>query len=304
MHILVTGAGGFIGRAVVRELTERGHTVAALVHRPESAPRAEALGARPIVGDILEPAAWLPALGDVRAVCHLAADLRRPPRAAAAEHERIQRVRVEGTRNVLELCAAAEMAAVVASGNGVYGDQGAAWLDESTAPNPDPSRAHILAADELALAARGEGEPVTILRLPAVYGAGSWFARLVSALQTDTFRWSGPGDHYWSVAQVREVARAFALAVERPAPSPLYLIAADDPPTYHEFVATVAERLGATLPEWDGQPAAEPVSSARVRNTLAQVELGWAPLWPTWREGVAATLADLAQPASGERAGG
>ncbi len=74
--ILVTGAGGKTGRAVVRALAEREARVRALVHRPEHGPQLRGLGASEVVaGDMLDRDAMARAMEDVRAVYHIAPNM-------------------------------------------------------------------------------------------------------------------------------------------------------------------------------------------------------------------------------------
>ncbi len=70
--ILVTGAAGKTGRAIIRALTTRGEAVRALVHRPEQVQTVEELGAREVlVGDMRLPATVDQAAQGVRAVYHV-----------------------------------------------------------------------------------------------------------------------------------------------------------------------------------------------------------------------------------------
>jgi NAD(P)H dehydrogenase (quinone) len=71
--ILVTGAAGKTGRAVIRALAERREPIRALIHRPEQAPSLKALGVHEaLVGDLLDQATMKQAVEGVRAIYHIA----------------------------------------------------------------------------------------------------------------------------------------------------------------------------------------------------------------------------------------
>ena len=98
MKALVTGAGGFLGQALVRALAVRGDAVRALVRRPEAA--LDRPGVEVQVGDATDPRALLAAVQGVEVVIHLAG-LRR-----AAERDAFWRVNVGATRLLLDACTA------------------------------------------------------------------------------------------------------------------------------------------------------------------------------------------------------
>ena len=72
MKVLVTGAGGFLGRAVVAAAVREGHEVLAMV-RPASAGRATAPGVTEVAGDLRQRGAWVDAVQEADAVVHCAA---------------------------------------------------------------------------------------------------------------------------------------------------------------------------------------------------------------------------------------
>ncbi len=99
MKILVTGADGFVGSNLVRELLKRNHEITALVQRGVNPVTLEGLPIQFCDGDLLDPASLRAAMQGCDALVHSAAHLGVWP-----YHSDIQRkVNVDGTRNVMEL---------------------------------------------------------------------------------------------------------------------------------------------------------------------------------------------------------
>ena len=113
----------------------------------------------------------------------------------------------------------------------------------------------------------------------------------------------GRGDNLWDVVHVDDVARALVDALERAPAGEVYHAADDEPITYYDFMALSAQALGVgrprRIPAWVARLAAGSnavtavVRSARTSNAKLKRELGWAPRYPSAREGVPATVAAL-----------
>ena len=108
---LVTGSTGFLGRHLVKTLREHGHDVVALVRNAKDVPA----GVTPVRGDILDKASVARAAVGCDGVFHCAGKVSRRPEDA----EELQRIHVEGTKNVLDACIEQNVRrAVVASSSG------------------------------------------------------------------------------------------------------------------------------------------------------------------------------------------
>jgi len=305
MRTLVTGASGFIGRALCPQLLERGHEVVALVRRPGSEPG----GTRAVVGELSDG----PRLSEVLAlerpdcVVHLAAEI-----ASQRSERRIHEVNVRGVERLLDACRAVagdEPAAgprLVFASTVVTGDARGALLTEETAlPVQTPYGRSKQEGERLVLQS---GLPATVIRASHVYGPGGWYAKeLVARLrQPGRFTVIGRGENLWDVVHVDDVAGALVLAAEHASSGSIYHVVDDEPITYYDFMALTAQALGVGAPRRipavlarlaAGRNAvAAVVRSARSSNARIKQEMGWHPRFPTAREGVADAVGRLAVP--------
>lgn len=109
MRTLVTGATGYLGTELVRELRAGGREVRALARSPESARRLDGLGAEIVFGDVTQPETLPPALDGVDRVFHLAGVVGHRARDEAA----LQAVNVEGSVALLAAARNAEVGRVI-----------------------------------------------------------------------------------------------------------------------------------------------------------------------------------------------
>jgi nucleoside-diphosphate-sugar epimerase len=297
VKVLVTGASGFLGGFVSAELGRRGHDVAALVRRPDSAPA----GASPVVADLTDRDRLLSvvAQAEPEAIVHLAAEI-----ATQRDPDRVQQVNVEGTRDLLTAAIEAGSPKLVFASTVVTGDAGGALLSED---QPLPVQTAYgrskQAGEELV---RQSGLPHVILRPSHIYGPGGWYAEeIIGRLrQPGRFAVVGSGQNLWDVVHVEDVASACADAIEQARSGSIYHVVDDEPIRYRDFVALTARALGVgaprSVPVWIARLAAGPdpvravVRSARSSNARIKAELGWRPSFPTAALGVADAVRRLA----------
>ena len=176
------------------------------------------------------------------------------------------------------------------SSTGVYGDAGGAWVDEAS-PTGTGRRSARSDADALWLDLGAR-----VFRLPGIYGPRrSIFERLEAGT---AHRIDLPGQVF-SRIHVDDIASGLVAAIESDAPAGAYNLS-DDLPTSQNAVVEEAARLKGIAP-----PPLKPLDDAalspmargfyaenrRVANGKAKRVLGWKPLYPTYREGLAAIRA-------------
>jgi nucleoside-diphosphate-sugar epimerase len=304
LRTLVTGASGFIGRALCARMLEQGHDVAALVRREGSEPA----GTRALAGDLSDGSRLRGMLARERPECvvHLAAEI-----ASQRSERKIREVNVDGTARLLDACTALagdERAAAgprfVFASTVVTGDAHGALLSERTPlPVQTPYGRSKQEGERLV---RESGLPCVVLRPSHVYGPGGWYAAdLIAQLRRPgRFAVIGSGENLWDVVHVDDVVAAIVLGAEQAAPGSLFHVADDEPISFYDFMALTARELGVGPPRRvpvalanlvAGRNAvAAVVRSARSSNAKIKRELGWQPRFATAREGVADAVARLA----------
>jgi nucleoside-diphosphate-sugar epimerase len=184
------------------------------------------------------------------------------------------------------------------STTGVYGDRRGGWATEQSrlaAQSVEGARRVGAERDWLEVG-RGMGLTVTIFRLPGIYGPGrSTFDRLRDGRAR---RIVAPGQVF-SRIHVDDLAAGLAASIARPRAGGIYNLCDDEPAPNSDVIAFAAQLLGTEPPPEIAlanarlAPAAMRfyAESKRISNALAKAELGWRPMYPSYREGLNAILA-------------
>lgn len=215
-RILITGARGFLGSEIARQLDAAGLAVTALARQWPS----EAIPSRHVTrgtGDITDAASIWPLFEGVTTVIH-SAGLAHQFGRTATRADAFRQVNVQGTENVLRAAVAANVKHVVlVSSVSVYGG-GADPTDESFPCKPiDPYGISKWQAEQVAREiAEATGIRLTILRMATIFGEGDPgnIGRLMQAIDRGRFIWLGTGANQKSLIYRGDAARACVLAAQ------------------------------------------------------------------------------------------
>lgn len=249
MRVLVTGATGFIGAAICRELLARGHEVRALVRPASALAGLEGLAVEVARGDVLDAAGVRAALDGRDAVVH-AAGL---PRLGGPARE-VMDVNVRGAEIVLgaALEAGVARAVLTSSVSAGGGTRRPVVTDESSPGNAEALGiayfASKLRGERAGLALAARGLPLVVVRPTVVLGPGDTHrssGELAVAIARGRLRAFVEGGA--SFCDVRDVARGHAEALERGRAGEVYLLGGHNLRT-SELFARVAALAGVPPP--------------------------------------------------------
>ncbi|EMT5436090.1 MULTISPECIES: NAD-dependent epimerase/dehydratase family protein [Stenotrophomonas] len=187
------------------------------------------------------------------------------------------------------------------SSTSVYADRAGGWIDErSAADATDAAGVQRLLAEAQWRALAGQrGIASAVFRLPGLYGPGR---NALVQLSQGRARHVVRPDQVFNRLHVDDLATVIIAAMRRPARQGLYLPSDDEPAPPQDVLAFAAKLGGFALPPavaWD-DPALSPTlrrfyeSNKRIDSRGTREALGWAPRFPTYREGLKDLAASLA----------
>jgi len=295
MRVFVAGGTGTIGVPLVRALVARNHLVFATTRSSDKQSLIRGLGASPVVVDALDAAALDKAVREA-APTHVVHELTALPKAgprSAQELEPTNKLRDEGTRNLLRAAIAAGAQRIVV---GSFALTGAGPQQTSNADlNRAAAAVRSMESQVLDAAHRRDIEGV-VLRYGLFYGPGNpatddLIARVrkrrVPRVRND--RGQLPYIH------LDDAVAATVAALDRGTSGSVYDIVDDHPTSFSGMVTELANVTGApppwTVPAWLLRMAAPYVArlltlQVRLSNARAREDLGWAPMFPSYREGL------------------
>ncbi len=243
----VTGATGFIGGEVVKQLIGRGHQVVALVRTLDGTELLKTLGVTLHVGDITDRASLGVPMGGVDGILHTAAWYSIGRRNPLAE-----RVNVDGTRNVLETMRERGVPkGLHTSTVAVLGDTGGELVDETYASRgpglTEYDRTKWKAHYEVAAPMMAQGLPLVIAMPGLVYGPGDTSGVRGMILRVLDGRMPiVPSGATFAWGYVEDVARGLVLALETGRVGESYCLTG--PPHRLDDALTVVARLSGRKP--------------------------------------------------------
>ncbi len=289
MRVFVTGAAGFIGAAVTRELVGAGHQVVGLYRSEEKAAALAAAGAEPLRGSIEDLDVLRAAAAEADGVIHLAFN---------HDFSRMEQNCEDDRRAITAMGEALEGSGrplLVTSGTGVTTGADGTPATERDPPSGVNPRG---ASEDVALAFAARGVAVSVVRLPQVHDPvkqGIVTYLIAIGRQLGALSYVGEGRNGVAAAHVDDVARLYRLALEKSASGARYHAVAEEGVPVRDMYEVIGRRLGLPLKSvtaeeavgvygWLGHFVGRDLvaSSAWTRETL-----GWTPTGPTMLEDLA-----------------
>lgn len=238
MRVFLTGATGFIGLRIIPELLDAGHQVLGLTRSDAGARSLEAAGAEVHRGTLEDPASLRAGAERADAVIHTAFDHDFSNFVANCEKDRRA---IEAMGEALK---GSDRPLLITSGTGMGNPAsgGPAREDVFNPDHPNPRAASEIAGQALLDA----GVNISVMRLPQVHDTekqGLVSPYIEHAREKRIAAYVGDGVNRWPAAHVSDVARLYALAIERTAPGARFNAVAEEGIAAH----AIAEAVGAGL---------------------------------------------------------
>jgi nucleoside-diphosphate-sugar epimerase len=278
MKVFVFGGTGYIGKHVIMKLVEGGHTVDAFARSEKSKPPLSALGARAVVGDVMDAAAYEEPVRQADAVIWIAQLMH------AEEHSVVSTLLqlLKGGNKTFIFTGGASLLSIRTDGD---------WLDKTFTEDDEfvPRRqiAPRLAVENMVRAAAGVR--AMCVRPPLVWGNGGCKVisdMYFSAKKTGGVCHVGRGLNCYSNVHVEDLADLYVLALQKGVPGALYHAVSGEL-NYRAMAEAIARQLkvstrSVTVEEaiqvWDRFTGPIVFSScSRTVSPRARRELGWTP---------------------------
>jgi len=265
---------------LARQLLAKGWQVSGLRRSVAQLPE----GVAAIAADLSDPAipqAWPQRSPDYLVYC-----------VAASQHDEAgyRSAYVDGLRHVLAWLAERGQRPrrlLFVSSSSVFAQKDGEWIDETAPTEPEGYSGKVmLEAERLALAS---GIPASVIRLTGIYGPGrEW---LLSQVRQG-YRVAEEPPLYGNRIHAEDAASLMAFLLQADADGvaleQCYIGVDDDPAPLADVVAWLRQYMGVT--EWSDQQRVRRTGSKRCSNARVRA-LGWAPAYPSYKQGYAAILA-------------
>lgn len=282
MKVFVTGATGFIGSAIVRELINEGYQVLGLARSDAGAKSLIAAGAEVHRGDLQDLESLRSGASAADAVIHTAFihDF-----SKFKENCEIDRRAIEALGSAL---AGSDRPLIVTSGTGIVRATPGRLSTEENPPYSGPGSAPRIASEEAAALIAGRGARVSVVRLPQVHDPekqGLVTYAIAVAREKGVSIFVGDGANRWPAVHRLDAARLYRLVLEKGVAGARYHAVAEEGVAFREIAQAIGRRVNVPVVGKSSEEAAEhfgwlahfalmdsPASSERTRKLL-----GWQP---------------------------
>ncbi|MEH2424773.1 MAG: SDR family oxidoreductase [Nostoc sp.] len=281
MRVFITGANGWVGSAVTRELLNAGHVVTGLVRSKEKADALSAAGAKPLIGSLRDLHILQEGAADADGIIHTAFGLDMSKIVELSEEDR------RAIETFGEVFAGSDRPIIVTSGIGLM-PLGETFREDS--PSPPINPAFPRASEQTAFALACRGLRATVVRLPrSVHGIGEqhgFIPQLAKlARNKSVSAYVGDGQNLWPSVHRLDAARVFCLALEHGVQGGPFHAVADAGVPFKLIAEAIGRQVGVPIRSLTPQEAEAhfggvalwvagngPASSERTKSTL-----GWQP---------------------------
>jgi nucleoside-diphosphate-sugar epimerase len=284
MRIFVTGATGFIGSLVVKELIAAGHRVTGVCRSEEKAPVLAAAGAEVCRGSIDDPDSLKDGAARSDGVVHLAFNHDFSQFAANCETDR----RVIMTLG--SVLAGSDRPLIVTSGTAIA-KVAPGQLATEDAPSVTSNDFPRAASEEATADVAADGVNTSVVRLPQVHDPerqGLISPWIGIAREKGVIAYIGDGRNRWPAAHISDVARLYRLAIEKSEPGAIYNAVGEEGVPARDIAETIGRRLKLPVESipmeeaggyfgWLAHLAARDMPAS---SELTQKKLAWRPIGP------------------------
>jgi nucleoside-diphosphate-sugar epimerase len=282
MRVFVTGATGFIGSAIVRELIDAGHQVLGLARSDAAAKALVAAGAQVHRGDLEDLESLRSGAAAADGVIH-----------CAFNHDFSQyQANCEADRHVIEAMGSVLIGSdrpfVVSAGVGVSTPGRAATENDACVPSSILPRS---ASEEAALSLAQHGVRASVMRLPQVHNLemqGLITLLVITAREKRVSAYVGDGANRWPAAHRLDVAHLYALALEKSSTGARYHAIAEEGVPLRQIAEVIGRRLNLPIVSKSPEEAADHFGwmafmverDGLASSAITQERLGWRPVQP------------------------
>jgi nucleoside-diphosphate-sugar epimerase len=278
--VFVAGASGAVGRQLLPMLIGAGYKVFGTTRNPGKTAQMAAIGVRPVLIDVFDRDSLIAAVREAKpdVIIHQLTDL------SAADFAATDRLRIDGTRNLVDAAKAVGVRRMIAQSLAIVYAPGAkpATEQDPLADDSPTLRDTVKGVRSLEAAVAELPEGIS-LRYGLLYGPGTWYSRVGPFADAVRQGRRPASSGVSSFVHVEDAARAAMLAIDWPAG--VVNIVDDEPAAGTEWLPHFAAAIGAPSP-----PMGEQGGEQGASNRKARQELGWVPLYPTWRDGFRTAL--------------